>query len=73
MCGMSRSMWYGYLACKKKREEREERRKRNDEKIMTNMRAVLKSFHGVIPGARTFRLFFGEILKRMSAVRKSAS
>ena len=57
MCGMSRSMWYGYLACKKKREERAERRKRNDEKIMTNMRAVLKSFHGVIPGARTFRLF----------------
>ena len=57
MCGMSRSMWYGYLACKKKREERAEHRKRNDEKIMANMRAVLKSFHGVVPGARTFRLF----------------
>lgn len=57
MCGLSHSTWYGYLACKKKREERAEIRKNKDEKIMANMRSLLKSFHGLVPGARTFRVF----------------
>ena len=57
MCGLSHSTWYGYLAGKKKREERAEIRRNKDEKIMANMRSLLKSFHGLVPGARTFRVF----------------